>query len=374
MTEDIFNIGPILGKGYPEYDDNEPRDAKGRWTTGRGAGAKKPKGSAGGRGKTKTQAKAPAKKKPAAKPAAKPKSKPKAKPKEKPKEKAPPPKARKPRAKKPVEKPAEEPVTKPQEEAKPTQEAKPTEPSGLEQRDRARLQSFYDQYDALTNQVDQLTAKVNSIQDRMDSIYSQFGSARADSFKEHKLSFDYTALEGQLKAAKDQLARAQSSRMNVRSTIQDLEARLRGTTKRLLKALTFKQVLAKMTPNHGMPGPNDPLGLVFGWAIVCDEDKQPYFDSQGDHIPQDSMMKAAMDFMLSNRDLKVMHKGNRVGKVVFAWPVTDETSKAMGLGGSRTGLMIGVKPDNTKALEKFKQGEYTGFSIGGNRLIDEPVD
>lgn len=116
------------------------------------------------------------------------------------------------------------------------------------------------------------------------------------------------------------------------------------------------------------------LGLIFGWAIVSTEDGEPYYDVQGDHIPEDSMLEAAADFMLKHRTMKVMHSGKKVGSVVFAWPMTEEIADAMGISSNRTGLMIAVKPDNPNVIARFKDKQYTGFSIGGNRLIDEDVE
>jgi putative serine protease XkdF len=116
------------------------------------------------------------------------------------------------------------------------------------------------------------------------------------------------------------------------------------------------------------------LGLIFGWAIVSCEDCKPYYDTQGDHIPEESMLEAATDFMLNHRAMKVMHSGKKVGTVVFAWPMTEEIAEAMGIKSARTGLMVAVKPDSKRVLERFKDNEYTGFSIGGNRLIDEDVE
>jgi hypothetical protein len=376
MSEDLFNVGPILGKGYPEFDENQTRDSKGRWTTGRGAGAGKPKGSAGGKGKMK--AKAPSKK-PAAKPAAKPKSKPKPAPKpkakEKPKEKAPPPKLRKPRAKPQAEKPVEKPTEQAPEEVKPKEEAPVERPqtSGMDARDRKRLDSLYEQYDRFDAQLSEATVLRDKAFANREDAYYLYGAASGPGTEDY-WDRRYRRFDAEYQLYDQRVKQLEASRQRTRSDINDLEDRLRGSKKRLLKAMTFTQALAKMTPNHGNPGPNDPLGLVFGWAIVCDEKGDPYFDSQGDHIPQDAMLRASMDFMMSKRDLKVMHKGKRVGEVVYAWPVTDDISKAMGLGGSRTGLMIGVKPDDPRMLERFRSGEFTGFSIGGNRLIDEPVE
>lgn len=115
------------------------------------------------------------------------------------------------------------------------------------------------------------------------------------------------------------------------------------------------------------------LGLVMGFAIVCKEDGEPYFDVQDDHIPEDAMLTAAADFMENSRMAKEMHVGDGRGTVVFAWPMTTEIAEAFEMSVRKTGLMIAMKPDE-EMLGKFKSGELTGFSIGGVRLEDEEVD
>ena len=116
------------------------------------------------------------------------------------------------------------------------------------------------------------------------------------------------------------------------------------------------------------------LGLVFGWAIVSKVGGEEYYDLQGDHIPEDAMLEAATKFMEEHRVMKVMHKGKQAGEVVFAWPMTTEIAKAMGLKSGTTGLMVGVKPTDKKVLKDFEDGTLTGFSIGGHRLVDEEVE
>lgn len=123
---------------------------------------------------------------------------------------------------------------------------------------------------------------------------------------------------------------------------------------------------------------DDSLGLVFGWAIVCKQDGEDYFDLQGDNIPEDTMMKAAADFMQSSRIAGDMHGRDQYdqpiedGSVVFAFPMTADIAKAMGVETQTTGLMIALKP-SADVLQKFKDGSYTGFSIGGYRGEDEEV-
>jgi hypothetical protein len=58
--------------------------------------------------------------------------------------------------------------------------------------------------------------------------------------------------------------------------------------------------------------------------------------------------------------------------VVFAFPLTEDIGKAMGIESQKTGLMIAMQPP-AEILIKYKSGEYTGFSIGGRRVVDEEV-
>lgn len=119
---------------------------------------------------------------------------------------------------------------------------------------------------------------------------------------------------------------------------------------------------------------DEPLGLVFGWAIICKEAGEDYWDRQDDHIPEEAMLKATTDFMINSQVAKEMHEGDPIGSILFAFPLTGDIAKAFGLQAERTGLMIAMKPANEDVLEKFRSGEYTGFSIGGVRIEDEVLE
>jgi hypothetical protein len=119
---------------------------------------------------------------------------------------------------------------------------------------------------------------------------------------------------------------------------------------------------------------DEELGLVFGWGLVSNVNGEAFFDSQGDHIPEGAMLKAAADFMLGGRVAKEMHVGDSKGTILFAWPLTADIAKAMEIETKFTGLMIAMKPHSPEILEKFKSGEYSGFSIGGKRVVDEEID
>lgn len=117
---------------------------------------------------------------------------------------------------------------------------------------------------------------------------------------------------------------------------------------------------------------DETLGLVMGFGIVCTENGEPYFDLQGDHIPEDAMLKAALDFMENSQVAKEMHTGEQAGTIVFAFPLTTDIAKAFGITTNKTGLLIAVKPDEDM-MKRFVDGELTGFSIGGMRITDEDV-
>ena len=116
------------------------------------------------------------------------------------------------------------------------------------------------------------------------------------------------------------------------------------------------------------------LGLVFGWAIVCKDGGKDYIDVQNDHIPESAMLVAGADFMKNSRRGGEMHQRLDAGDILFAFPMTTEIAKAFNFDThGKTGLIIGAKPDATQ-LAKFVSGELTGFSIGGIREEDVPVE
>lgn len=119
---------------------------------------------------------------------------------------------------------------------------------------------------------------------------------------------------------------------------------------------------------------NKKLGLILGWAIISKQGGEDYYDLQGDHIPEDAMLEASLEFMQKRRTLMLMHKGEKQGEVIYAWPLTTEIAKAMGIKTAVTGLMVAVKPANKKIIAAAEKGQLTGFSIGGQRIDDEDVD
>jgi hypothetical protein len=123
------------------------------------------------------------------------------------------------------------------------------------------------------------------------------------------------------------------------------------------------------------------LGLIFGYAIVCKENGEDYYDlgelvdgeRVQDHITEEAMLESAADFMKNSRVAKEMHTGDQAGDVVFAFPMTSDIAGALDIETPRTGLLVAIRPDSREALAKARRGEYRGFSIGGRRIVDEEV-
>ncbi len=111
---------------------------------------------------------------------------------------------------------------------------------------------------------------------------------------------------------------------------------------------------------------DESLGLVFGFAIICKEDGEDHFDLQGDHIPESVMLEGSFDFAKNSRVAKEMHEGEQIGDITFMFPLTSEIADSLDIQSKRNGLLIAMKPDSQEVLKKFADGEYTGFSIGGN--------
>lgn len=139
---------------------------------------------------------------------------------------------------------------------------------------------------------------------------------------------------------------------------------------------TFKAHYADISPvTNAVKVPvakvSDELGLVFGWAIVSKIDGREYWDTQGHNVPESTMLKASVEYMENGGAVKEMHVGPAdKGRVVFAFPVTEDIAKAMGIQSGYMGLMIGMKPEPA-VLQKFRDGTYSGFSIGGaGELVD----
>ena len=116
------------------------------------------------------------------------------------------------------------------------------------------------------------------------------------------------------------------------------------------------------------------LGLIIGKAIVCSRDGEPYYDRQGDLIPEDAMLKAAFEFMRNSRVASINHSGEVIGNFLFAMPLTKEVDEALGIIKNWTGLVVGAHIEDKEVLKLIEDGKISGFSIGGIRIEDEEVE
>ncbi|MEI5677358.1 XkdF-like putative serine protease domain-containing protein [Mesorhizobium sp. CCNWLW179-1] len=115
------------------------------------------------------------------------------------------------------------------------------------------------------------------------------------------------------------------------------------------------------------------LGLIIGWALVSTIAGKPYFDRQGDHVPDDQATKAFARFMEGDRILKLNHTGSVKGRVIFCFPLSADIARSVGIQTQQTGVLIGVKPDDPAILDMFDAGRIGGFSIGGRGTKTETV-
>lgn len=150
-------------------------------------------------------------------------------------------------------------------------------------------------------------------------------------------------------------------------------------------ALTDKTAFQKQGTGQVL-SVDEELGLVFGWAMVCTEKGQPYYDLNVDregvhkgkripeHIPENEMLKSLLDFAENTEAPgNEMHAGPAVGKFVFMFPMTGEIAKSLNITTEKTGALVAFKPP-ADVLAKFKDGTYTGFSIEGSHTDSELED
>jgi hypothetical protein len=117
--------------------------------------------------------------------------------------------------------------------------------------------------------------------------------------------------------------------------------------------------------------PKNPTGLLFGWSLISHIDGQPYYDAYDTHFPEAVVLRSAEDFMQGSREVRVRHDV-RIGKVVFAMPLTSDIAAALGITTERgrTGLIVGWRPDDPRWLERYESGDLTGLSIGGKARLE----
>lgn len=115
------------------------------------------------------------------------------------------------------------------------------------------------------------------------------------------------------------------------------------------------------------------LGLVMGFAEITEQDGKEYFDLGGDARTEKALLSAWTDFFKNGQILGNMHEFADSGDVIFAFPMTKGIANDLGFVGETYGMLVGIQPSED-GLAKFQSGEYTGFSIGGTRELEDLVE
>lgn len=114
--------------------------------------------------------------------------------------------------------------------------------------------------------------------------------------------------------------------------------------------------------------------VVWGWASVIEEAGQVVVDKQGDVIDEHELVSAAHGFMRDARLAKAMHDGEGIGEVVESVVLTKGLQQALGIEVGKVGWLIGMHVADDAAWVSFKDGTFTGFSIGGAAVREEMAD
>ena len=116
---------------------------------------------------------------------------------------------------------------------------------------------------------------------------------------------------------------------------------------------------------------DDEQRIVYGFASVVTKNGEAVVDRQGDIISPDMMEKAASEFMLGARTGLTMHKGEPTTTIIHSLPLTKQIKDAFQIDTPYEGWIIAVKVHDDETWEQVKQGQFTGFSIGGRaRRVD----
>lgn len=134
---------------------------------------------------------------------------------------------------------------------------------------------------------------------------------------------------------------------------------------RAIVAEVIGKKMTKFTSQGKITKVDDEQRIVYGYASVVTKGGKPVVDRQGDVITADTMEKAATEFMLGARNGLTMHKGEPTTTIVHSMPFTNEIKKAFGIESELEGWLIAVKVHDDDTWNRMKQGEFTGFSIGG---------
>lgn len=110
--------------------------------------------------------------------------------------------------------------------------------------------------------------------------------------------------------------------------------------------------------------------MAYGFASVIDKDGEPIIDSHNHKIDEETLIKAAHNFIKMYRNSKEMHNGPSIGDVVESIVLSKDIREVLGIEKDMTGWFIGMKINDDDVWEKIKSKEYKMFSIGGTAISE----
>jgi hypothetical protein len=137
--------------------------------------------------------------------------------------------------------------------------------------------------------------------------------------------------------------------------------------------------VAKFDPEQALVRKlDDEQHMVWGWANIITVKGDPVLDTDHDIIEPETMEKATTEFMKDVRTHAGMHryewvvKGDdllhepvKIGTVVHSLPLSYGLAKLLGISTEVEGWIVGVYVENEVEWQKYKDGTYKAFSIGG---------
>ncbi len=109
--------------------------------------------------------------------------------------------------------------------------------------------------------------------------------------------------------------------------------------------------------------------LVTGWFSVIKEDGEVVKDKQDDVILEDTLEKAAHQFMQESRMGGHMHE-TEAGGIVESIVFTEEKQKLLGIDLGKVGWFGTYKVFDDEVWEKVKSGDLPSFSIAGKAVSE----
>lgn len=167
----------------------------------------------------------------------------------------------------------------------------------------------------------------------------------------------------------------------------DLLTPARSVQKRAGTARTFGEILGRAgaAPSRGPAAARVPAAgaspgrilavakrgdRMLAWAIASTAGGPP--DTQGDVILEEDLVAAAHSFMQAGGEVRAMHRGRAVGRVVESLVLTSEVQEALGISLPYQPWVVCLKVEDAAIWRLVKSGELGALSIGG-RAVREPI-